>query len=224
MTKHICVINWKGGCGKTTIATHLAVALATSGLETGLADYDRQKTAKLWEKLRPKNAAKVTLVDWRKNFGKSPASLQRLVVDCPPSLRTKRVRAIIAESNIAVVPLLPSIFDEMATLHFLKRLEAIKSVRKHKKRVLLVANRYRTGRSASRRLEEFLVTERLLLVARIPEREIYSDLARDGLTVFDVHNKAALEQQQAWLPLVRAVESQGQSLVSNSPDGDNPVR
>ena len=43
MTKHICVINWKGGCGKTTIATHLAVALATSGLETGLADYDRQR-------------------------------------------------------------------------------------------------------------------------------------------------------------------------------------
>jgi chromosome partitioning protein len=111
-----------------------------------------------------------------------------------------------------VVPPLPSIFDEMATLHFLKRLEAIKSVRKHKKRVLLVANRYRTGRSASRRLEEFLVTERLLLVARIPEREIYSDLARDGLTVFDVHNKAALEQQQAWLPLVRAVELQGVSL------------
>ena len=34
MTKHVCVINWKGGCGKTTIATHLAVALAASGLET----------------------------------------------------------------------------------------------------------------------------------------------------------------------------------------------
>ena len=206
MTKHICVINWKGGCGKTTIATHLAAALATSGLETGLADYDRQKTAKFWEKLRPKDAAKVTIVDWRNDFGKSPPSLQRLIVDCPPSLRTKRVRAIIAESNVTVVPLLPSIFDEMATLQFLWRMEAIKSVRTHKKLVLLVANRYRTGRAASRRLEEFLVTEGLLLTARIPEREIYSDLARDGLTVFDVNNKTALEQQQAWLPLVRAVE------------------
>jgi len=207
MTKNVCVINWKGGCGKTTIATHLAVALATSGLEAGLADYDRQQTAKFWAKLRPKDAVSVPLVDWRKDFGISPASLQRLIVDCPPSLRTKRVRAIIAESNIAVVPLLPSIFDEMATLHFLKRLEAIKSVRKQKKRVLLVANRYRTGRSASRRLEEFLATEDLLLTARIPEREIYSDLAREGLTIFDRYSKAALEQQQAWLPLVRAVET-----------------
>ena len=205
MTKHVCVINWKGGCGKTTIATHLAVALASSGLETGLADYDRQETAKVWEKLRPKDAVAVSLINWRKDFGRSPDSLQRLIVDCPPSLRTERVRAIIAESNIAVVPILPSIFDEMATLAFLKRLEAIKSVR-NKKRVLLVANRYRTDRSASRRLEECLLSEGLLLTARIPEREIYSDLARDGLTVFDRHNKAALDQQQAWLPLVREVE------------------
>ena len=44
------------------------------------------------------------------------------------------------------------------------------------------------------------------LTARIPEREIYSDLARDGLTVFDHCNMAAFEQQQAWLPLVREVE------------------
>ena len=207
MTKHICVINWKGGCGKTTIATHLAVALASSGLETGLADYDRQKTAKLWKKLRPKCAAPVRLVDWRKSFGKRPASLQRMVVDCPPSLRAKRVRDIIAESDVAIVPLLPSIFDEMATVRFLKRLEAIKSVRKHKKRVLLVANRYRRGRRGSRRLEEFLLACGLLLIARIPESETYPELAREGLTVFDRKNKAALEQQQAWMPLVRAVET-----------------
>src|SRR5262249_56950766 len=96
----------------------------------------------------------------------------------------------------------------------LNRVEAVKSVRKDKKRVVLVGNRYRTGRSASRRLEEFLLTEGLLLVARIPEREIYSNLARDGLTVFDVHNKAAHEQQQAWLPLVRAIETADVSGLS----------
>jgi chromosome partitioning protein len=206
MTKHICVINWKGGCGKTTIATHVAVALAASGLKTGLADYDRQKTAKLWQKLRPKDVVAISLFDWRRNFGQCPESLQRMVVDCPPSLRTKRVRDIIAESDVAVVPLLPSIFDEMATLRFLERLESIKAVRKHKKRVLLVANRYRAGRRASKRLEEFLLSHGLLLTARIPESEIYSDLAREGLTVFDRKNKTALEHQQAWMPLIRAVE------------------
>jgi chromosome partitioning protein len=91
-------------------------------------------------------------------------------------------------------------------LRFLKRLEGIKSVRKHKKRILLVANRYRRGRCASRRLEEFLLTYGLLLTARVPESETYSDLAREGLTVFDHKTKAAIEQQRAWMPLVRAIE------------------
>src|SRR5262249_2934718 len=89
LTKKKAVINWKGGCGKTTVATHLAVALATSGLETGLADYDRQQTAKLWRRLRSKGAAAICLVDWRKEFGACPGFIQRLVVDCPPSLRAK---------------------------------------------------------------------------------------------------------------------------------------
>jgi len=201
MTKHVCVINWKGGCGKTTIATHLAVALASSGLDTGLADYDRQETAKLWEKLRPKDAVAVSLINWRKDFGQRPNSLQRLVVDCPPSLRTKRVQAIIAESNIAVVPILPSIFDEMATLAFLKRLGAIKSVRKHKKRVLLVANRYRTGRSASRDLEAFLVSE-FRPCARRPHRLRPSQQgcsrATGGMVASGARNRNALAQPDAY--------------------------
>ena len=206
MTKYICVINWKGGCGKTTIATHLAVALAESGLKTGLADCDRQKTAKLWDTLRPKDAVTVSLVDWRKNFGRCPAispahdcRLPAVTQDQTGACHHRRKQP--RRGSAATIDLRR---DGHAALP--KRLEAIKSVRKRKKRVLLVANRYRTGRSASRRLEEFLVTEGLLLTARIPEREIYSDLARDGLTVFDRTSKTAIEQQQAWLPLVRAVE------------------
>ena len=129
------------------------------------------------------------------------------MVDCPPSLAAKGIRAIIAETDVAIVPLSPSIFDKSATLRFLKRVEAIKSVRKGKKAMLLVANRYYEGRRSSRRLEQFVLAEGLFLVARIPEREVYSDVARSGLTIFDRCTKAALEQQQAWLPLFRAVET-----------------
>jgi chromosome partitioning protein len=208
MTKHICIINWKGGCGKTTIATNLAVALAARGFATGVADYDRQKTAKSWAKLRPKDAIAVSVVDWRKDFGSHPKSLDRLLIDCPPSLRAKGVRAIIAESKVLVIPLLPSIFDEMATLRFVKHLAAMKSVRDGKTQLLLVANRYRKDRRSSQVLEDFVVANTMLLVARIPEREIYAELARKGLTIFDLHTKGTLDQQQAWLPLIDAIELQ----------------
>jgi chromosome partitioning protein len=204
--QRICIINWKGGCGKTTIATNLAVALAARGLATGIADYDRQKTAKSWAKLRPKNAIPVSVVDWRKDFGAHPKSLERLIIDCPPSLRAKGVRAVIAESKVVVIPLLPSLFDEMATLRFVKRVATIKSVREGNTKLLLVANRYRSDRRSGRILEDFVVANTMLLVARIPEREIYSDLARKGLTVFDCHTKTSVDQQQQWLPLIHAIE------------------
>jgi CHAD domain-containing protein len=71
--------------------------------------------------------------------------------------------------------------------------------------VFLSETLHREDRCSSRRLEEFIVAEGLLLAARIPEREIYFDLASKGLTVFDRHTKAAVEQQ-AWLPLLRSIE------------------
>src|SRR3546814_3121044 len=44
----VLVANPKGGCGKTTIATHLAAAFAAAGLRAGLADADRQGSSLGW--------------------------------------------------------------------------------------------------------------------------------------------------------------------------------
>ena len=41
----VLVTNTKGGCGKTTVATHLAAAFAGAGLKTALADADRQRSS-----------------------------------------------------------------------------------------------------------------------------------------------------------------------------------
>ena len=38
----ITVMNTKGGCGKTTVATNLASYCASRGYATALFDYDRQ--------------------------------------------------------------------------------------------------------------------------------------------------------------------------------------
>jgi chromosome partitioning protein len=40
--RRIVVMNTKGGCGKTTIATNLASYYAANGLGTALIDYDPQ--------------------------------------------------------------------------------------------------------------------------------------------------------------------------------------
>lgn len=45
--------------------------------------------------------------------------MQRVVIDCLASLRTPQIRETLAESDLLVVPLPPSIIDEHATRPFL---------------------------------------------------------------------------------------------------------
>lgn len=203
----VLVINTKGGCGKSTIATHLAAAFARSQAATTLADLDRQGSALKWLKLRPKDAAEISGVDWSKTFGKPPKRAMRLVMDAPAGLRGARLDEAIAMADAIVVPVLPSIFDELSTTRFLKRIDRIKAIRKGRTPTLLVANRYRRNGKAAKRLEDFIQRTERPLTARLTERAIYADLAVRGLTLFDLNTKAAMAVQEEWMSLIAAVDA-----------------
>src|SRR5262250_300426 len=51
--RHVMVMNSKGGCGKSTIATNLASHFAGEGHKVALADYDPQRTSLDWLATRP---------------------------------------------------------------------------------------------------------------------------------------------------------------------------
>lgn len=207
MTTSVCVINGKGGCGKTTVSTHLAAALSASGLNTLLVDLDRHNGATRWHKMRPKTAAKIGLTNWKKEFGAVPKGTQRVVIDCPASLRLPRVQEIVAESDLLIVPLLPSIFDQHATKLFLQRLQKIKKVRSGRKEILIVHNRCRERSSASRQLDEYLANLGHDAFARITDRTLYPQLAAQGLTVFDGTAKPVQKLQEEWMPLIEEIEA-----------------
>jgi chromosome partitioning protein len=207
MTTRVCVINGKGGCGKTTVSTHLAAALAASGLNTLLVDLDRHRGASRWHQVRPKTAAKLGLTDWKKEFGAVPKGVQRVLIDCPASLRLPQVREIVAESDLLIVPLLPSIFDQHATKLFLQRLQKIKKVRTGRKELLIVHNRCRERSPASRQLDEYLAALGHEAFAHISDRSLYPQLAAEGLTVFDGKTKPVQRLQEEWMPLVEEIEA-----------------
>jgi cellulose biosynthesis protein BcsQ len=64
--RKILVVNSKGGCGKTTVATNLASALAARGDDVALADADRQKSSLSWTKRRPKQLNPIEGLNWTK--------------------------------------------------------------------------------------------------------------------------------------------------------------
>ena len=53
--RHIMVLNAKGGCGKSTLATNIASYFVTEGANVALADYDPQRSSLDWLERRPDN-------------------------------------------------------------------------------------------------------------------------------------------------------------------------
>ena len=101
----VLIANSKGGCGKTTIATHLAAAFAAGGLPTALADTDRQRSSLGWLKARPDTAAPIRGLDWVKEIKAPPKGTERLVIDSPAALHSKEARSLVAQVPSELVDL-----------------------------------------------------------------------------------------------------------------------
>jgi chromosome partitioning protein len=206
--KSVLIVNPKGGCGKTTIATNLAAAFANWGLSTALADTDRQRSSLDWLSSRPESAAPILGLDWSKQIKKPPKSVTRLVIDSAAALKMRELRDLVRSADAVVIPVLPSAFDLRATLNFLKNFTDLKPIRKHKKPFALVRNRCRTGSRAVKRLDGFMVGSDAVDIGWLTDRTLYNEVAWKGLSVFDLHSQQALGIQQDWVPIVRFIENE----------------
>jgi chromosome partitioning protein len=202
----ILVINAKGGCGKTTIATQLAAALAAAGHFTALADADRQRSSLGWLARRPSRAALIAGLDWTKEAGAPVRRTERLVIDAGRAPRGKRTAELVKAADLVVLPVLPSTFDETATGRFLDRLEKIGSIAKGRKPLAVVGNRIRAGTRAADRLEKFFGGIDHPIVARLRDSQLYADAAVKGLSLFDAPGRRARELCGDWEPLLEFVE------------------
>lgn len=203
MTFCVLIANPKGGCGKTTIATNLAAAFAHMGFATALADCDRQKSAMAWLKRRPGHARRLIGLNWTKDVGPLPCGVQRLVIDAPAGIRRKAVRDLVRRADAIVIPVLPSLFDEIATRRFLRVLDKLKPIRNNKRAVAIIGNRVRSRAAANRALDAFLAVLGHDAVAAIRDTQAYPTAAIAGLSVFDRAGRRVEPLLAEWQPLLR---------------------
>jgi chromosome partitioning protein len=108
----------KGGSGKTTVATNLAILLSTQGRDVLLVDADDQETATDFTALREERtqdkagytAIKLTGVPILKQIPKLAERYQDIVIDTG-GRDTESQRAALTVSNVYLVPFVPRSFD-----------------------------------------------------------------------------------------------------------------
>ncbi len=207
----VLVASSKGGCGKSTIATHLAAYYALKGKATVLADADRQGSSSRWCAKRAALDSAVLPVDatrssWLKQV---PADAERVVIDTGAGVRASEIAEYIDEVDAIVVPVLPSAIDLEATAPFLADLARVPRVKRGKVPVGLVANRTRPWTNATQLAIEAMKDLPFPLVATLRDSQAYVLMTGLGKSLFDYHSENVRSHQDDWDKLLRWLRKAG---------------
>ena len=78
------VMNAKGGCGKSTLATNIASYFANEGASVALADYDPQRSSLDWLDRRPEDRPKIAAVAaFEDGLRRCPRGADFCIIDAP---------------------------------------------------------------------------------------------------------------------------------------------
>ena len=142
--RHIMVMNAKGGCGKSTLATNIAAYFANQGASVALADYDPQRSSIDWLERRPADRARIVGVEaFDSGLRHAPRNADFIIIDAPARTHAKELTELVRHAETIVVPVLPSTIDMQATTTFLEELRSVGKIERKQARFGLVANRAR---------------------------------------------------------------------------------
>jgi len=213
--QRVTVLNAKGGCGKTTVATGLAAYLRQRGHVTALMDYDSQSSSLGWLSRRPDGAPPIYGVpatrpagagvtrSWRMRL---PPDVERVVIDTPAAMDLLQLQELVASSDVLLLPILPSPMDIHAASRFIGDLLLRGQTRRHGCHIGVVANRVRANTVTFRSLRAFLDTLDIPFVATLRDSRGYLRACEAGLGLCEMGRLYTPGEQTEWERLARWLE------------------
>mgnify|MGYP003674634160 FL=1 len=206
--RHIMVLNAKGGCGKSTLATNIAAYFANEGASVALADYDPQRSSLDWLERRPEDRPQIHAVaGFEDGLKHAPRSADILVIDAPARSHGAELTDLVKHAETIVVPVLPSTIDMQATARFLDELMEVSKVSRKKVKIATVANRVRDNTLIWDELDEYLEETRVPYIAALREAQNYIRAYSRGLSIFELPEYLAWPDQEEWEPLTAWLRS-----------------
>lgn len=208
--QRITVINVKGGCGKTTIATNLASAYAERGRNTTLIDYDPQGSSMYWLNLRPREASKINGIaaypnnqpvtrSWQLHL---PRETERVIIDTPAGLKGLDLVDQLNGTHTIMIPVLPSSIDTHATADFIRDLYMIVKVKPRTTRLCIICNRVMPNTLSFRALKRFLDAMRIPVIAKLRETQNYIKASESGLGIHEMGPKTDERDIEDWRNII----------------------
>jgi chromosome partitioning protein len=215
--QRIMLLNPKGGCGKTTIATNLAAYYACRGCAAALMDYDHLGLGTCWLSLRSgEHVAIYGIAAYRNAVGvtrswqlRIPAGIERVVIDSPGGVGTQQVEQFVRQADVILVPVLPSPIDINAMSLFVRYLARRVRTKSPNTRLGIVVNRVPPGAAAMQALERLLAQCEVPFVTWLRDSQHYAQAAGMGLGIHDLHLDETVADREQWVPLVRWLEQGG---------------
>ncbi len=227
----ILVMNSKGGCGKSTLATNLAAHHALHGYKVAIADHDPQASSLEWLKARPAERPAILGIDALRAGERAPRDTDVLILDAPAGVDGTELTALVKRAQTILIPVLPAATDMRATARFIHKLLLVGKVERKETRLATVANRvpdvgardrlfnsvgYETlHMRLYRPLERFLERLKIPFIASLPDSPVYALADTRGLSVFEINEERAALDRAAWRPLLQWLDSK-QSLPRNN--------
>ena len=188
----ICLVNQKGGVGKTTIAINLGIGMARRNFKVGFLDTDPQGTASQWQSIEgnlafevrrhPSPVSSEDLMDANRDHG-------LLVIDTPPAIG-EITFSVLAYADLAIIPLAPSILDIWSSRTTIGMIEEAMKVNPKLEGRLLVSRKVPRTRLGRDGREAIAALGMEVFETEISQRIAYVESMIAGVSVFQYAPKS----------------------------------